>query len=79
MARGNCKLGRIPKSKPYGGKRALHWCDGCDAELVPPQPKKSRERHAARREIANGPHEPEYDDQEWTPPIPELEDESNDR
>lgn len=39
------------KKSAYGSKRTLVWCDGCDAQLVPPIPNKKRARVKARKEI----------------------------
>ncbi len=53
-----CEKGhRRSKRRPYGSRRGLYWCWGCDAEVVPdsfgphPKPIKKAERQRAKREI----------------------------
>lgn len=48
----SCKKHRVPKKKPYGSKRGVYWCHGCDAALVPDAPSKKRERQVAKQAIA---------------------------
>ncbi len=55
---GYCKKGhKRPKSLPYGSTKGLHWCGGCDADMVPgwigprPKPIKKKERKRARDTI----------------------------
>jgi hypothetical protein len=50
-----CSRGhRKSKKLPYGAKKGRYWCDGCDAQLVPSNPSKRRERQKAKKEIKNG-------------------------
>jgi hypothetical protein len=46
-----CRGRKGPKKIPYGAKRAIAWCDKCDACLCPPLPNKSRERNKGKKEI----------------------------
>lgn len=43
---------RHPNHKPYGGKRGVYWCYGCDAALVPNEPSKKAERAMAKRKLS---------------------------
>lgn len=50
----SCKEHRKPKRPPYGSKRNVGWCHGCDAALVPDEPSKKRERQASKAAIREG-------------------------
>jgi hypothetical protein len=48
----SCSRGhKQSKQIPYGQKRGLFWCGGCDRALVPEVPSKKRERQNAKRQI----------------------------
>lgn len=46
-----CRNRSQPKRIPYGAKRTRAWCDGCDADLVPPQPNKRKARQQGKKSI----------------------------